>query len=330
MKFQIGDLVVLKHTGAEGKIVGIENEEMFLVSIDGVDIPVFKENIDHPYFDWFTSDKFKKKSLKNKSLEEMIPEKKSSSHYWTKGMYLAFFPIFQENQDDTIEKFKIYLINQDTPTLYFKYNALLHHQSLFSIKSQVLPYTNFYIHDLTMDEMHEIPKFELHLEFEDEDKKKVRGDLELKIRPKKLFQYLTQLTNSEIAYISIPIERELLQNAENFPKEISLTFQNPLQQSIQNKKRISEIDLHIEKLISDYEHLSNAEIIQIQLKHFEDALQYAITMNQDTLTVIHGVGKGVLKEEIHNTLRMYKEVRHFVSDWMPKYGNGATQIFFYT
>ena len=64
-------------------------------------------------------------------------------------------------------------------------------------------------------------------------------------------------------------------------------------------------DLHIENLIENYHHLENFEIIQIQKNRCEACIQYAKKHDIPQLKIIHGVGQGVLKKEIHDLLRIY-------------------------
>ena len=88
------------------------------------------------------------------------------------------------------------------------------------------------------------------------------------------------------------------------------------------------VDLHIEKLCYNYRGLSNAEIILLQLDTFEKYFHLAWVHHLGTLTVIHGVGKGTLKSEIHRWLKDRPEVRSFENRYHPLYGNGATVIQF--
>ncbi|MEO7534288.1 MAG: Smr/MutS family protein, partial [Ferruginibacter sp.] len=90
----------------------------------------------------------------------------------------------------------------------------------------------------------------------------------------------------------------------------------------------SVVDLHIEKLSDNWKHLSNFEILTIQLKEFEKFYDLAISHYQPTLIIIHGVGTGKLRDEIHEQLRLKKEVKSFVNQYHPSYGYGATEIFF--
>ena len=50
-------------------------------------------------------------------------------------------------------------------------------------------------------------------------------------------------------------------------------------------------------------------------------------MKTKNIIVIHGVGKGKLKDEIHEILRHKKEVKSFINRYTNLYGYGATEIF---
>lgn len=85
-----------------------------------------------------------------------------------------------------------------------------------------------------------------------------------------------------------------------------------------------EINLHIEELLDNYKGMSNAEIIQVQLKHFQKALDKAISGRYKKLIVIHGVGNGRLKHEVRSILS--SENMRFYDGSYAKYGYGATEV----
>ena len=89
----------------------------------------------------------------------------------------------------------------------------------------------------------------------------------------------------------------------------------------------SIVDIHIEKLTDDWKHLSNFEILTIQLKEFEKWYELAVAHRQPELIIIHGVGSGKLREEIHDILKIKKEVKTFINQYDPRFGYGATEIF---
>ncbi len=87
-----------------------------------------------------------------------------------------------------------------------------------------------------------------------------------------------------------------------------------------------EVDLHIENLIDSYRGMSNHDMLQLQLRHFQTNLEEAINNRYHKIVFIHGVGNGRLKQEIINILAGYtKEVRYYDGEYK-KYGLGATEV----
>jgi dsDNA-specific endonuclease/ATPase MutS2 len=52
-----------------------------------------------------------------------------------------------------------------------------------------------------------------------------------------------------------------------------------------------------------------------------------VAHRQPSLVVIHGLGSGKLRDEIHELLRHKKEVKTFVNQYHASYGYGATEIY---
>jgi len=90
----------------------------------------------------------------------------------------------------------------------------------------------------------------------------------------------------------------------------------------------SVVDLHIDKLVDNYADLTSGEILDIQLKEFEKWYDHALLHKQKTLTIIHGLGKGILKNEIHSILSNKTEVSGYHNLHHPQYGMGSTEIIF--
>ncbi len=86
-----------------------------------------------------------------------------------------------------------------------------------------------------------------------------------------------------------------------------------------------EINLHIEELLDNYKGMSNAQIIQVQLRYFQQALDKAISEHYRKLIVIHGVGNGRLKQEVRALLSAENNLRYYDASYA-KYGYGATEI----
>lgn len=106
-------------------------------------------------------------------------------------------------------------------------------------------------------------------------------------------------------------------------KPVSPIKSSPVFTPIQER----EIDLHIEKLVSNHKSLSNHEKLLIQLKEVQMAMDKAFVNHYKKLTFIHGVGNGILKEETRKILKTYSAITVVDGDFA-KYGFGATTVFF--
>jgi len=88
------------------------------------------------------------------------------------------------------------------------------------------------------------------------------------------------------------------------------------------------IDLHLEALVRDPDSVPKDQVLTTQMRYFENYLQMALKLGVDNIFVIHGVGTGVLKREIHKRLEKTAFVRKFKNEYHEKYGYGATEIIF--
>jgi hypothetical protein len=88
----------------------------------------------------------------------------------------------------------------------------------------------------------------------------------------------------------------------------------------------SVLDLHVQQLREDTKGMSSTEILMLQLDKFDRFLDEALRLNIDQIFVIHGIGKGRLKEEIFRRLKNHPHVRNYKNEFHPKYKFGATEI----
>jgi dsDNA-specific endonuclease/ATPase MutS2 len=111
-----------------------------------------------------------------------------------------------------------------------------------------------------------------------------------------------------------------------------------LNQELQTKKKKAngksktihklEVDLHIHELIDDARRLSNYEILNIQIDHAKKRLEWAIQKRLKSIVFIHGVGQGVLREELYTLFRRYENLEYFDANYQT-YGVGATEVRIY-
>jgi dsDNA-specific endonuclease/ATPase MutS2 len=89
-----------------------------------------------------------------------------------------------------------------------------------------------------------------------------------------------------------------------------------------------EVDLHIEKLVTNPGQLKPQEMLQIQLHHFNRSMDAAFQCGHPDITLIHGVGNGTLKLEIHKLLAKNELVAFYQDAAKEKFGYGATKVYF--
>lgn len=88
----------------------------------------------------------------------------------------------------------------------------------------------------------------------------------------------------------------------------------------QRFSKVLKIDLHIELIIDYYKELENHEIVNIQLKKCENAIRKAINTRIEKIIIVHGIGVGTLKKEVHQLLDQYN-FRYYTSQ-----DGGSTEV----
>ncbi len=86
------------------------------------------------------------------------------------------------------------------------------------------------------------------------------------------------------------------------------------------------IDLHIDRLLADYQGMEREAILDYQLEYFENILEKAQAHHYHRMIFIHGVGNGVLRERIHAILKKKEGIRSFKEADPQQYGYGATEV----
>jgi Smr domain len=345
MKYQVGDRILVLHSNEEGEVVDIINDKMVLIDVEGIQFPVYTDQIDFPYFKRFSEKSFSPSGeLKEKPgspqkrekiyIDNLKKEKASTKYKVSEGMWVSFLPVFDTDvfDEDIVESFKIYLINQTDDPYDFTYRITFLGSPDFELTNRLLPLTDFYLHDVPFEQMNDSPRLEFDFSLVNANKKKASHfEAFLKIKAKQLFQKIEEMkmknepTFTYNLFEAWPDKTEDLRpdyiNSSGLLYDASKTRQNM-------EPARSVVDLHIEKLSPDSKGLSNFEMLSMQLSAFEKYFNLAVAHRQPNLIVIHGIGTGKLREEIHEILKHKSEVSSFVNQYHPNFGYGATEIFF--
>jgi dsDNA-specific endonuclease/ATPase MutS2 len=68
------------------------------------------------------------------------------------------------------------------------------------------------------------------------------------------------------------------------------------------------------------------EVYDYQIQVFEKELDIAIADGRTSITFIHGIGSGKLKNAIFAYLASHPFVDHYSNDYDQRYGYGATKV----
>lgn len=327
MKFSIGDKIRLLRTGEEGVVEDIHKDNTIIVYVDGCSFPVFKDEIDHPYLFWF-QEKSKQKNTKPQ-FSGIIKSEKNPERKTPTGLWLRFIPEYLNDwTDEIIVRFKIYLVNEQEQKLKFAYE-FYHPESKFEWQGELHPFQNIFLHTVDFEFIADQPEIFLSLNTDQE-----LAPFETKLKSKKLVSYIhnMRMNNEPHFGLQIPIKSKELPSKKTAPllkpKATQKMYLHELKSSMAHVHVPNYVDLHIEAITKNTKGLSNADLLMIQLDHCERYLQRAIKHQLSAVTIVHGIGNGVLRANIVSLLKSLPQVRKIDHDWDARFGFGATHVYF--
>ncbi|MEO6404635.1 MAG: Smr/MutS family protein [Ferruginibacter sp.] len=334
MKYEIGDKIIVLHSDEEGTVVEFINDKMVMIEVRGVKFPAYMDQIDFPYFKMFSQ---KKPAVKKKIFIDEIRKEKITTKKQGKGaVFISFVPVFDQDVfgDEVVEKIKIYLVNENEEAYQFHYQLFLGANNDFDLKNSINGLTDFYLHDISFENMSDNPRFSFEFSLQQPDKKKaLYFEAGLKLKAKQLFKRIEELQLKNEA--SFSYELFSIYPAKVEEERIDLSRLNHSGYRVYEAGKAREhmpaaqsvVDLHIEKLTDNWKDLKSFEMLTMQLNSFEKFYELSVAHYQPSLTVIHGVGEGRLKDELHERLKLKDEVSSFINQFHPLYGYGATEIY---
>lgn len=133
---------------------------------------------------------------------------------------------------------------------------------------------------------------------------------------------VVKIQSGEMIIPSFEEVNKNLQEKEVFKKK-------PKRPIIKSKERNvppMEVDLHIHKLVKSTKGMTNYDMVTLQLDTAKRQLDFAISKRIPKVVFIHGVGQGVLKEELKYLFGRYDNVKLADADYK-KYGLGAMELY---
>lgn len=350
----IGTKVKFLTTPDSGTIIDKLGDGMVMVQLDGVDmdIPAFEEDLVRAEdFEGqiLVSQVVKPKNYLSKDKINVFatPEIETFDPLSIKpifkdsGVHLAFLPI--KKRTGEIEKFDILLVNDTAFDVIYAVDFVLFDDIKWTKDGLLKPIKFEKIGDVVFDDINDSPQIDVSVKPVFTEGVGEELFKTLKIKAKQFVKNLQFVPCMNIdAHLFTAFEQlDTTKNAGNdlsdYTKQVSKTVKQKKQKEdfIRHDTTPSpmeyaafdpEIDLHIEMLHDNPTSVPADEIIRYQLRAFEYFMDKAIRLNVPKIYVIHGVGKGKLRDSVAARLRRHPNVLMFKNQYHEKYGWGATEV----
>ena len=319
--YQPGDEVFLRHTGARGWVEEWIDEESLMIEVDGDLIPVDLEDLQPAGAE----------PVPHQEPASPEPEQPSGAPDTFRvpaGFHLIFCP--------SGEGFQVFLINATAHRFMVDFGR----RPGKTERGDLAPGDTVEAGFMAMDELNENPVYQFaswrSLGGGSTDRP-FRKEIKLKASTfmKKvaafdpaesdgiLYTYFDDLPPENLT--KIQVESKAPKKKHVVPEFVKV-YRGLSPDAVAKASFPSEIDLHAEKLMKDPHKLPASKVLEIQLRETRSYLDRAIAMGLERVYLIHGLGTGKLRQEVHNILREYEQVGHFHNGFHPKYGHGATEV----
>jgi dsDNA-specific endonuclease/ATPase MutS2 len=124
------------------------------------------------------------------------------------------------------------------------------------------------------------------------------------------------------ALIRRPIERQEITAKEQLSR---IEGRRKLQKLTEAQDAVYELDLHMHELLDRFDHMTNGQRLSYQMSKCRSFVREAIDRKYRRVVLIHGVGEGVLRSEIHRWLETQNKVEFHDAPYRT-YGYGATEV----
>jgi len=353
MKLKVGDKVKFLNENGGGIVSKILNSKMVNVTIeDGFDLPVLEKDL-------LKTDSTEKASvlfeedfhveLSEEQKVENEPELKdrlsrlrnfSSGDVREKGIYLAFVP--HDESFPIAGNLDIFLINHTGYEILFSLFLDDEEGIFMGIDYDVIPAESKLLLDtIEREELNKWLEGVIQVLFHKDKNNKVLlpASTSFKVKGAKLSHEGAYRTSSFLdskAYFFIITELSFQKaisldiKAKKFDENVEeIKAKEVKKKSLIEKHQTdpgeAEVDLHIAELVENIAGLSSRDMLNIQKEYFIKTLESAIAEKYKKVIFIHGVGNGVLKNEIIKILRDYEGL-HDQSASLAKFGVGAIDV----
>lgn len=336
MKFKIGQKVRMKRTENYGEVTKLMPGDLVQVKLDGGlgHIPIPAEALEPAM------------AAAQERKHTPPPQAQSNPEVsGGNGVQIAFDTVL--SNEALPVAYEVYLLNSTPHKIIYECKVLTHSDRRWIKVGQMEPNTKKRLEPVEYRWLNEKLNVELDVRTVMPDGTGPRHFQKVSIKGKQFFGKLTEvpeLYREAHLYVVFPKLQQPTTAPAAEPKGPTLKAltrevmaQQPPKKPIVKPERNNlrakmdfenTIDLHLEALVRDPAEVPRDQVLSTQLRHFENYLSMALKLGVDNIFVIHGVGDGVLKREVHKMLEKTRYVRKFKNEYNKKYGFGATEVIF--
>ena len=247
---------------------------------------------------------------------------------------LAFVPQDVKKIQNTI--FDWYFVNDSNYSLYYTISAVQNKLAKVLENGIIHLNTTLFLREITKEQLNDFEKINVQfVAFKAEKSYAVKPSVSLTVSVKlvnfyKLHSFTENDYFEEPAMIIPIVTQDKLElpvriTAEDFKQKNEIQTPKPAEPK-PDKKSVIEIDLHIHQLLDNISGLSNADMLDYQMKKFHETLTEYKDKKGQKIVFIHGKGNGVLRNEMLKELKKKYSTYTYQDASFKEYGFGATMI----
>ncbi len=250
--------------------------------------------------------------------------------------YFCFVP--DDPKNPLAGETRLLLVNDSNFTLLYQYSHYQDEKYKLVKYGSVQPNSKADLESLVRDDLTDLPDFVFQLLFFQDGEKGLHQAVskKFKVSPVKFYKEKSFLPNVffrknamvlQIAPNILTIGLDKLTD-DDLQKVVKAKEGKAVDKAPKKNKAadIVEVDLHIRELLDGTEGLSNHDILQVQLEKAETEMRAAINGHVKCIVFIHGLGQGVLKQEVTKMLKSKFPKYYFQDASFKEYGYGATMV----
>lgn len=352
-KLQIGDKVRFLSTVGGGQVKGFLNKQLVIVEDEnGFDVPVLISEC--VVVEAAGNEKLgqTENEIPEKEPEKKVEKQRPAANVEETNLIsetaegekittcLVYLPTDIKNMTQT--SFECYFVNDSNYYLFFNYMSRENNSWRSRFNGIVEPNTQIFIEEFDKSQLNDLEKICVQfMSFKHNKPFRFKNpvSVELRIDTVKFYKLHSFAENDYfddnalVYYITrndIP-EWEMLVSAGDIQRamqEKTASEGRPRLQKVVKKEKnpIIEVDLHIDQLLDNTAGMDNTEMLEFQLRKFNEVMQENLKRKGQKIVFIHGKGDGVLKNALLKEIKNKYKSSYYQDASFREYGFGATMI----